>query len=1495
MAAVLEEYFAGKISSQSVVLWLSSNKCVFETENEVFRDHSLRADFLPFFINYLREQTSHLICHGASSAASPVKTPASAQKFWRLSQQHQNPAEGPQRQECSGRDTQRRLNRTQLFSPSPLRSEASEGTLTQKPLCSEEESPLRIATEEHSWHQGGHFYLKTPLDECKGRTKKSSSSFHKKEEHATLGDYIKPDGPSFNQPKGRRRSDQYHLQENGSYRTPSNTKRRSSRKGNKTSYSDSSLKTKSRSVIQDPSVPKFVLNDSDDFPAVGSPSTAATVPTRRITPTTITSHLKVLTTRVKQQPLSTPAFSKSYQEEPSLQSSSFGMAFPSPTASLHSQSQSSQGLEKERELLRLERLKQQASLPDPNKESSSSNPVPACSLLTPQTPTKPSKTSSAFSYPSEFAKASRDEVTYQDHVDKLVDLYSACTKECLMPNLTMELYFLVHLLTAKGSVSTVEGINGSCDLEDVNYLCSIHNCVYFAVSVLLRQFWLLLFLDKATLRLLSEVPHLSNFSPTLKAKLESAVEGGPAKSIMVTTKSPVQAVPFLADTDNRRNFPSEEAFHGFKKQRDKFYELVREWLDCHNKPEWSMVAVMSKRIRDLVQQVVEISNCTHFARLFTSQLTRMCQGEDPISDYNDDGKEQGFLGNLKKTNPEKFKRLEERFCIPTVSGGPSPPPTFPGCQEFFKTFILVADSFLFNQHLIDNFASKITELNEMQFGLSDQEGDAESNYVDDEVRSSFSSSLQSARILAKFLGFLVFLPYRGHDALPEAVQGDVITLRSKCCPPIDILDSLRLSCHQHRLVMTIPWVVEYLSMVDPMAAQLDSIQVILRLLVQVYRKVSARLSSDPTSYNMLLVLLVLGWLFEVPGMPASMYFLSFGDDFVFDSAIMQRRATGPSLDNLHLVDQQLLYLCCPYLGDIRALLTDASLGFGSKTTPMKKITPIAAKTPPQPIPTAQQLQQDLEKNFFDNHSPSLKKTVDFVSSRLASNCIKDIDARLVSAAREKAGALLEEEVRLEEVGTLDEDWTSEMQGALLKRVKLKGEEVTTATKETAVEQAKTFVFGRSRDALFVLLPEESSDQVLQAAAYITGRLALERTTHWINTQIQAAIQQELKTDVEKALRIARKETVEKPKFCLPVHHDRDAHPPSVVLQQYKDVLRYLLTGHAIHQVTLDELTNLLAATRQVLHSRQDLTPVAWQTIQQLSMELVCALAIVKPAHLQSPIQAGSICSSDVYNERPGTTSEEVEVAPVEPCNLGLVENKASLVSTDSGVQQHHSWSSGDFSKSNLRHELLAVKGTTPKKALGVHQGNSHCEKPISNDVGGRNNLSPDVNKTVSKDDLSKNSDGGMKSFDSKPSGRACCLDAFVELWKDHFKCQVPAQLFLCPRTVLLIRQGQDGKESWESVGHAVCTLLTQGLIDPSTIAECLVSLLESDSVEVTEAVAHVMWTIGQHAAQVSSHKQVGDEWSSPNVMSLLHALISRCPEGDILHQLCDYAQHQMHH
>ncbi len=71
---------------------------------------------------------------------------------------------------------------------------------------------------------------------------------------------------------------------------------------------------------------------------------------------------------------------------------------------------------------------------------------------------------------------------------------------------------------------------------------------------------------------------------------------------------------------------------------------------------------------------------------------------------------------LSKASTTKWKctvhdRLQERFVAPsTAAGSPCPAPSFPGDQEFFRDFILAAESHVFNQHLSTTIVAKITQV-----------------------------------------------------------------------------------------------------------------------------------------------------------------------------------------------------------------------------------------------------------------------------------------------------------------------------------------------------------------------------------------------------------------------------------------------------------------------------------------------------------------------------------------------------------------------------------------------------------------------------------------------------------------------------------------------------------------------------------------------------------------------------------------------------------------
>lgn len=54
------------------------------------------------------------------------------------------------------------------------------------------------------------------------------------------------------------------------------------------------------------------------------------------------------------------------------------------------------------------------------------------------------------------------------------------------------------------------------------------------------------------------------------------------------------------------------------------------------------------------------------------------------------GEAPDVLSMLGADKLGRLRRLQERLVAPQSSGGPCPPPTFPGCQGFFRDFILSA-------------------------------------------------------------------------------------------------------------------------------------------------------------------------------------------------------------------------------------------------------------------------------------------------------------------------------------------------------------------------------------------------------------------------------------------------------------------------------------------------------------------------------------------------------------------------------------------------------------------------------------------------------------------------------------------------------------------------------------------------------------------------------------------------------------------------------------
>uniref|UniRef100_A0A8C2TVC0 Codanin 1 n=1 Tax=Coturnix japonica TaxID=93934 RepID=A0A8C2TVC0_COTJA len=1073
MAAVLELLLSEELPLGAVLRWLRRDPG--QRPAELVSLSLLQKDFVPFLLNFLREQTSQILTNGPST---PAKTPNS--------KAHRSQRTGPERR--AGHRSAQKANLGSFLTAAP------------------EALPAR-----------------------RGRRKGGSS--------------VSASGRQVARDLGRSVAEE----EDG--------------KSESASWSGGRRKRIEVPLVTARSPPSQLnLNNLEEFPPMGTASgwTNKSKPSRRINPTPVSA----------ERPLSKPkmCFTSTPVSQPPAARFSAGSspeAFNivqegNPTSVLSS------SLQEEREMLKKERY----SL---NRVLNGISPDPG-------TPTKPAYTRSA-SLPAEshlVTCADPAKVSCKKQLECLAQLYSSCIAENLVPNIFLELFFVLQLLTSKGTSASEEEENAS----GRQHFRSVHNCVYFAVQVLDYQYEIISHLEKGTLKFLAENERIACFSPTLHERLKQAYENSTAKVSLLLPCS-VQSVSFQPETDNRSNFPSDRAFHIFKKQRDIFYELLREWEDNHEKPGWDFERVLGSKIRAMMAHLSATCNHSHFARLFQKQLTQMCK--DPIGGGVSwgDTPDQDVLNMLGPDNLSRLKRLQERFVVPQSIRGPCPPPSFPGCQQFFRDFILSAGSYQFNQHLVDSLCLKILELDGLTL-VEHEHSDGETDMDEQDEKKRFTVVLLSLRLLAKFLGFLVFLPYRTVEQPTRDLQDTAVALRNQTLPVLDILKLLRRSIQNQRSVLTIPWIVEFLSLVDHVAPFLDYYRKVFCLLLLMILSEEKEMSF----LNKLLILAVLGWLFQVPSVPEELFFAT------------DVRQEG--LDNVPLVDQQLLYTCCPYLGELRKLLASFVAGSGVKNGGfMRKITPTAAETlAPKTSITQRKLQVELEQAFFHNQPPSLRRTVEFVAERVGSNCVKHIKATLVAELVQRAEVMLQDKVKEEDAN--HDKLLEEVCGHLYDEG------------AQALIKGREFCKKKGPEAVRVLLPEETSAAVLSSAEDIAVELATEKACGWLSANIAALIKREVKATFNRMLKVPglplpNEDARELRRDCSPGCLHR-APFPSQIINEIKDVL-CVAVGPRDEGEVIDPgwLECLLGRLSQTLRCRKFMCPTSEQQLAKCTVELASLL------------------------------------------------------------------------------------------------------------------------------------------------------------------------------------------------------------------------------------------------------------------------------------------------
>ncbi|GAB6020614.1 codanin 1 [Chamberlinius hualienensis] len=690
-----------------------------------------------------------------------------------------------------------------------------------------------------------------------------------------------------------------------------------------------------------------------------------------------------------------------------------------------------------------------------------------------------------------------EDISLKSFVEKLAVLYAALIKKGLVPSLSVETYFIFQLLTIH-SAKDFGDFDIGLDLVFQNPA----NCVYFATQVLFFIKELLLLLDNHTIKLLCENSRIELFFPPLRTFLIQHLNFKSSfNHLIIPSSNDMQNVTFTADVDNRKNFKNDQDFNIFKKNRDLFYELIREWASHSMDPNWSAEAALGKKIKVTVNLGESAVSYAYFAQLFQAQLVLTCRDGHLTSWEN----EIDLLENKLEISLEKLKMLEKRFHLPFKSGEVSPLPTFPGYQEFFKLFICQAGSYQFSQHLGNVLLSKITELH-LDFVSLTEESLEVSTVIDTAHWSKILSFLKTLKLLAKFLGLVVFIPYCDGKSLNE--NSLLTNGRNSSMPLFDVRGFLNSAIKSNTVVLAIPWLVDFLSMMDYFAPRIPYYNDVLRSCFGVYKFFMCIEDHNNNSYSKLLFRLILEWLFQV--------IRSACDESACDSIMNTSLETfdtnaknnfGINSGHLKFVDERVLYLCCPFLLEFKYILLEFNNGVGCKSSSIRKITPVSTITPVSSLASAKQLDLKLEENFLHCQPSYIKNTIDFVVDRISSNVQKHVKTFIIP--RIQCG--VSKEVSELSISLKENDDDKQLKSAAAAKTEELSKKLTVSIRTEAINYVKCYCPNSISTAVKSLLPDDISTIVENSIVQVTLRRTVQRTNEWLNNHVTENIQYEALT------------------------------------------------------------------------------------------------------------------------------------------------------------------------------------------------------------------------------------------------------------------------------------------------------------------------------------------------------------------------------------------------
>eukprot|EP00112_Aurelia_sp_Birch-Aquarium-sp1_P006033 Seg1674.3 transcript_id=Seg1674.3/GoldUCD/mRNA.D3Y31 product=Codanin-1 protein_id=Seg1674.3/GoldUCD/D3Y31 len=694
-----------------------------------------------------------------------------------------------------------------------------------------------------------------------------------------------------------------------------------------------------------------------------------------------------------------------------------------------------------------------------------------------------------------------DSLQDKHRLNAFAEIYKCILLENLASNITVELYFLFSVLNCKLEKE-------SQDLCDEVIFESKESCIYFSAKVLSGAKSLLAILDKRALRMISENKRLLVLAPELiviiQEKLSEELNTSSASSMKSFNFSTSLGVPFQME-NNRKAFLSDRYFYSFSKMRDKFYRLVRIWEENHLDNDWNIEMELGEQFQSFFHDYEEFPTYHQFSQLFVAQLIEMSSQDFSGMFSRDEGTSTSLLSYLKNTNPAKFQLLQERFVMPLISEGPCPKPSFTDVEKFFKVFIDRSSNYGFITHLKNTLIVRLLEINMGNVSWNihlDESADENDNFS--AARNDISIRLSEARILAKLLGYIVFLPYVA-DSLsrkaPDDCSGKALVIQ-----PFEPNNILTEAVKNHHLIVTVPWLVIYLSMMDRISLKSQINREVFQNLAAIYRSQNLRLQQRDLSYDKLFILIQLGWLFEQPVIVEGLPFYKMLASNDLPKVLPLEN--GKRLDMQPIITKAMMIRFCPYLTEFRMVLTNVGV------SSVRKITPLTHKEKIPIADTNDQLKEKMIEDFFKYKPKYFKESTDFVTERFCSNLKHEANTDKVPKFIKNAITSLEGNVEFNDGEKLELDSMKQKNNAIfMKQTSIAKAELTTEMKSTCDEYCNK----NASDVVSKLLPADVDKRVTETAANIVSYDVKKKLNEWVKQKLLDFFENELKAAYNRLL------------------------------------------------------------------------------------------------------------------------------------------------------------------------------------------------------------------------------------------------------------------------------------------------------------------------------------------------------------------------------------------